>query len=296
VSSVASLAAAHARSAPYAYLDERSKREARRGILKALCLPGRQVPFAAREMPVARGWGSGGLQLTLSCVGPHDTVKVIDQGDDGSFNAVAMRELIASAAGAGTTTLTRDATLIQSRHRIPEVPLRRDQLLILQLPHPEPLRRVVADPRRSARLHEVGDYTAAWLDLYDDELRHGSPRTGADHPILVADRALASPSPVPRYDVMRLANRPHPILLGAGRLQRIVAIPPHTDVKPLAFVDRPLKPERFGGPCARCGSEGSYRVERGIASGRWECSDTDACTTRREARAPSGSRPTEAPA
>ncbi|MGH2961222.1 MAG: alpha-D-ribose 1-methylphosphonate 5-phosphate C-P-lyase PhnJ [Solirubrobacterales bacterium] len=279
---VANLADQHARTAPYAYLDERSKREVRRAILKALCVPGRQVSFASREMPVARGWGSGGLQLTLSCVGPRDVVKVIDQGDDGSFNAAAMRELIGSSSSARTTTRTVEATLIQSRHRIPEVPLRPDQLLILQLPHPEPLRRVVHDPRRAARLHEIGDYTAAWLDLYDDEACHGAPRSGADHPILVAGRALASPSPVPRHDVMRLSDRPHPILLGAGRLERIVAIPPHTEVRPLAFDDRPLRPEHAGAPCARCGSESSYRVERELGSGRWECSDTDACASRRE--------------
>lgn len=279
---VASLATRHARTAPYAYLDERSKREVRRALLKALCVPGRQVPFASREMPVARGWGSGGLQLTLSCVGPRDVVKVIDQGDDGSFNAAAMRELIGSSSRARTTTRTVEATLIQSRHRIPELPLRPDQLLILQLPNPEPLRRVVHDPRRAARLHEIGDYTAAWLDLYDDEARHGGPGSGADHPILVAGRALASPSPLPRYDVMRLSDRPHPILLGAGRLERIVAIPPHTEVRPLAFDDRPLRPERARARCARCGSDSSYRVERELGGGRWECSDTDACASRRE--------------
>jgi len=278
---VAELAGRHARTAPYAYLDERSKREVRRGILKALCVPGRQVPFASREMPVARGWGSGGLQLTLSCVGPADVVKVIDQGDDGSFNAAAMRELIGSASGAATTTRTVEATMIQSRHRIPELELRPDQLLILQLPHPEPLRRVVADPRRAATLHEVGDYTAAWLDLYDDEARHGAPRSGADHPILVDRSALASPSPVPRYDVLRLSDRPHSILLGAGRLERIVAIPPHTEVRPLAFDDRPLRAERAGAPCALCASDSSYRVESELGSGRWECSDTDACAARR---------------
>ena len=280
-STVAELAELHGRTAPYAYLDERSKREVRRAILKALCIPGRQVPFASREMPVARGWGSGGLQLTLSCVGPEDVVKVIDQGADRSFNATSMRDLIGSASGAATTTRTVEASLIQSRHRIPELELRPDQLLILQLPHPEPLRRVVPDGRRAAELHEVGDYTAAWLDLYDDEARHGDPRSGADHPVLVGGRSLASPSPVPRYDVLRLSNRPHPILLGAGRLERIVAIPPLTDVRPLAFEDRPLRSERAGAPCARCGSESSYRVEGELGSGRWDCSDSDACETRR---------------
>ncbi|HWR91493.1 MAG TPA: alpha-D-ribose 1-methylphosphonate 5-phosphate C-P-lyase PhnJ, partial [Desulfobacterales bacterium] len=35
-------------------------------MLKAVAIPGCQVPFGSREMPIARGWGTGGLQLTLS--------------------------------------------------------------------------------------------------------------------------------------------------------------------------------------------------------------------------------------
>ena len=44
--------------------------------------PGYQVPFGSRDMPIARGWGTGGLQLTLSLIGPDDILKVIDQGAD----------------------------------------------------------------------------------------------------------------------------------------------------------------------------------------------------------------------
>lgn len=45
----------------FAFLDEGSKREIRRAILKAVAIPGYQVPFASREMPIGRGWGTGGL-------------------------------------------------------------------------------------------------------------------------------------------------------------------------------------------------------------------------------------------
>ncbi len=72
----------------YAYFDEGSKKEIRRAMLKAVAIPGYQVPFASREMPIGRGWGTGGLQLTLSLLGKQDTVKVIDQGSDESVNAV----------------------------------------------------------------------------------------------------------------------------------------------------------------------------------------------------------------
>lgn len=280
---VSDLARRHAQGSPYAYLDERSKREVRRATLKALALPGRQVPFASREMPVARGWGSGGLQVTLSLVGPEDVVKVIDQGDDSSLNAASMRELIARTAGVAVTTRTREATIVQSRHRLPEIPLRPDQLLVLQMPHPEPLRRVVSDPAEAARLHAEGDVTPAWVELYDDEVRHGGPVGGADHPILVDGETLASPSPIPRYDVLALDRRPHPIILGAGRLARITALPPWTSVRPLAFRDRPLAPEHAPCPCYLCASASSYRVMSQPGSGTWRCSDVDACQERRGA-------------
>ena len=54
----------------YAFLDEVSKREIRRSLLKAVAIPGYQVPFGSREMPIARGWGTGGLQITLRSSAP----------------------------------------------------------------------------------------------------------------------------------------------------------------------------------------------------------------------------------
>ncbi len=278
---VAALAAAHGRREAYAYLDEDTKRNVRRAILKALAIPGWQVPFASREMPVARGWGSGGLQVTLSVVGPTDVVKVIDQGDDQSVNAIAMRDLISSSAECRATATTAEASIIQSRHRLPETELRPDQLLVLQVPHPEPLRRVVPDEVAALRHHADGDYTPAWLDLYDAQARLGGPRTGADHPVLVAGSRLMSPSPIPRHDVLRLNQRSHPILLGAGRRARLTAVPPYTSVQPLAFDDCALAPEQGAAACHRCGSSTSYRVPTdstdAAAALVWCCSDVDSC-------------------
>src|SRR5687768_8249810 len=99
-------------------------------MLKAVAVPGYQVPFGSRELPIARGWGTGGLQLTLSLIGPGDVVKVIDQGSDDSVNAVNIRRLIErTAPDVTTTTDTADASIVQSRHRAPELPLRNDQLM-----------------------------------------------------------------------------------------------------------------------------------------------------------------------
>ena len=50
----------------FAYLDEQTKRMIRRSILKAVAVPGHQVPFGSREMPLPYGWGTGGIQVTAA--------------------------------------------------------------------------------------------------------------------------------------------------------------------------------------------------------------------------------------
>ena len=107
----------------FAYLDEQTKRMIRRALLKAVAIPGHQVPFASREMPLPYGWGTGGLQVTSAIIGRSDTLKVIDQGSDETTNAVNIRRFFARTAGIATTTRTVDASIIQTRHRIPETPL-----------------------------------------------------------------------------------------------------------------------------------------------------------------------------
>ena len=51
------------------YLDEQTKRMIRRALLKAVAIPGFQVPFASREVPMPRGWGTGGVQVTAAIIG-----------------------------------------------------------------------------------------------------------------------------------------------------------------------------------------------------------------------------------
>ena len=116
----------------YAFLDEGSKREIRRSVLKAVAIPGYQVPFGSRELPIGRGWGTGGIQLTLSLIGPGDILKVIDQGSDESVNAVNIKKFVTMCTDVPCTTRTQEATIIQTRHRIPEIPLTNDQILVLQ--------------------------------------------------------------------------------------------------------------------------------------------------------------------
>ncbi len=103
----------------FAYLDEQTKRMIRRAILKAIAIPGYQVPFASREMPMPYGWGTGGVQVTAAILGREDVLKVIDQGADDTTNAVSIRAFFAKTANVAVTTATQEATVIQTRHRIP---------------------------------------------------------------------------------------------------------------------------------------------------------------------------------
>ena len=121
----------------FAYLDEQTKRMIRRALLKAVAIPGYQVPFGGREMPMPYGWGTGGMQLTASILGADDVLKVIDQGADDTTNAVSIRTFFERVAGVETTTSTAAASVIQTRHRIPERPLSRHQILVFQVPIPK---------------------------------------------------------------------------------------------------------------------------------------------------------------
>ena len=48
----------------YGFLDGSAKRELRRKMLKSVAVPGCQMPYASREVPMARGWGTGGSAAT----------------------------------------------------------------------------------------------------------------------------------------------------------------------------------------------------------------------------------------
>jgi alpha-D-ribose 1-methylphosphonate 5-phosphate C-P lyase len=259
----------------FAFLDEHTKRELRRRTLKAVAIPGHQVAFGSREMPLARGWGTGGIQLTLSLIGPDDVLKVIDQGDDASMNAVNIRALISRTTGVRTTVDTAAATVIQTRHRVPEDPMRPGAVLVLQVPFPDPLRLVEPSDAVTRRMHAERDYAKMWLYLYEDVVRYGEISLSYRYPCLVNDGVLMDPTPIPRHDVATLHQSPTLHLFGAGREQRIYALPPYTDVVPIDFEDVRFQTERAGGPCVRCGATGSFRTE--VPGTGWLCSDTAYC-------------------
>ncbi|WP_458700064.1 alpha-D-ribose 1-methylphosphonate 5-phosphate C-P-lyase PhnJ [Sulfurospirillum sp. 1307] len=271
----------------YAFLDEDAKKEIRKATLKAIAIPGYQVSFASRELPIARGWGTGGLQVTLSIMNEKDTLKVIDQGCDGSVNAVNIRNFISSVTKVKTTVDMNEASIIQSRHRVPEEPMNEGQILVLQVPEPEVLTNVEADSFKQKIMHANSDYAKLWVLLYEDTAQFGDSRIGHRYPVMVNDRYAMDPSPIPKYDTLKLNKNKGLILLGAGREKKIYALPPYTKVEPLKFEDREFKIEKFENiKCERCGASGVFMDEVHTDDGKvkYYCNDTAYCDKQLEGK------------
>jgi alpha-D-ribose 1-methylphosphonate 5-phosphate C-P lyase len=269
----------------FGYLDESTKRMIRRAILKGVAVPGYQVPFGSREMPLPYGWGTGGIQVTASILGPDDVLKVIDQGADDTTNAVSIRRFFNRVAGVATTERTAEATIVQTRHRIPERALTEKQIIVYQVPMPEPLFRLEPRLAETRRMHALADYGLMHVRLYEDIARHGRISIAYNYPVMVDGRYLMSPSPIPAFDNPKMDRMPALQLFGAGREKRIYAVPPYTPVKSLDFEDHSFRPYRAPHPCAICGSETSYldEVVTDDKGGRmYVCSDTDYCRERQE--------------
>ena len=240
------------------------------------------MPFGSRELPISRGWGTGGLQITLSLLGPSDVLKVIDQGDDASVNAANLRRLIERTTGLQTTFDTSLATIMQTRHRVPEERLKGGQILVLQCPTPEPLRAVEPDQEVARRMHAESDYSRMWVSIYEGIVTRGELQGASDYPVMVNHRYIMAPSPIPRWDVPRLNGADALFLFGAGREKRIYAIPPYTDVRPLEFEDHCFIVEDFSGKMCVHGHRVenlAFLDEKAQADGTvtYSCNDTSYC-------------------
>lgn len=267
----------------FAYLDERTKRMIRRAILKAVAVPGYQVPFGSREMPLPYGWGTGGIQVTAAVLGPDDVLKVIDQGSDDTVNAVNIRRFFQRTAGVAITNITENATIIQTRHRIPEKPLREGQMMVYQVPVPEPMQKLEPRQSETRTLHALAEYGLMHVKLYEDIARYGHIATTYDYPVLVNGRYVMAPSPIPKFDNPKMHMSPALQLFGAGREKRIYAVPPYTSVESLGFEDFPFEVQKWSVPCALCGANDSFLDEiiTDDAGTRLHvCSDSDYCQDR----------------
>jgi alpha-D-ribose 1-methylphosphonate 5-phosphate C-P lyase len=272
----------------FAYLDEQTKRMIRRSILKAVAIPGYQVPFGSREMPLPYGWGTGGIQVTASIIGPHDVLKVIDQGSDDTTNAVNIRRFFSATTGVTTTDRTAEASIVQTRHRIPETPLADGQILVYQVPIPEPLRWLEPSETETRRMHALEDYGLMHVKLYEDIARFGHIATSYDYPVRVNGRYLMRPSPIPKFDNPKMHMNPALQLFGAGREKRIYAVPPYTSVESLDFEDHPFEIQKWTACCSLCGSRDSFLDELitdDAGSRMFVCSDSEYCRDRIESGA-----------
>ncbi|RKF21434.1 carbon-phosphorus lyase [Alginatibacterium sediminis] len=267
----------------FAYLDEQTKRMIRRAILKGIAIPGYQVAFQGREMPMPYGWGTGGIMLSASILGPKDCFKVIDQGADDTTNAVSIRQFFEKVCDIEVTQKTANASVIQTRHRIPEHSLVEGQILVFQVPIPEPLRFIEPRETRTKKMHAYSDYGSMQVKLYEDIVQYGHIATSYAYPVIVHGRYLMDPSPIPKFDNPKLHMSPALLVFGAGREKRIYCIPPYTDVKSLDFEDHPFSIQQWDQACAQCGSHDSFLDEVLIddQGGRmFVCSDTDFCQQR----------------
>jgi alpha-D-ribose 1-methylphosphonate 5-phosphate C-P lyase len=158
--------------------------------------------------------------------------------------------------------------------------------MVFQVPILEPLRFLEPRETETRRMHGLAEYGLMHVKLYEDIARHGAITKAYDYPVLVEGRYVMAPSPIPKFDNPKLDRSPALMLFGAGREQRIHAVPPHTRVESLDFEDHPFVASKAEGACALCGDDASYLDEVIVvdAGGRmFVCSDTDHCETRRAA-------------
>jgi len=154
------------------------------------------------------------------------------------------------------------------------------------VPIPEPLRFLEPRETETRKMHELEEYGLMHVKLYEDIARHGQIATSYAYPVKVEGRYVMDPSPIPKFDNPKLSGNAAIQLFGAGREQRIYAVPPYTQVVSLDFEDHPFVASKAPHDCDLCGASDSYLDEvitddRG--SRMYVCSDTDFCASRRAA-------------
>lgn len=269
----------------YAYLDSPSKKALRRAILKALSLPGRQIPFVVPEMPIAYGWGVGGMAVTAALLMPQDVLKVVDHGSDDTVNAINIRGFFTKMASVQCTDVTANATIIQTRQRVPEAAMHEGQVLVYQVPRPDPLRGFINNGVEARKRHGDHDYGVVYTRLFEEWLQRGQTALGYDHPMIIAGGVMMSPSPVPAQDNARIHQNPAIQIFGAAREKRLYALPAYTNAQSLSFDDLPFLPRQSKNHCSICDSDTAYLDNLGSDTDpQWVCSDSECCRVRMRQR------------
>jgi alpha-D-ribose 1-methylphosphonate 5-phosphate C-P lyase len=192
-------------------------------------------------------------------------------------------QVLREDGGRGGDRRTEEATIIQTRHRIPETPLTEDQILVYQVPIPEPLRFLEPRETETRKMHALEEYGLMHVKLYEDIARHGEIATAYAYPVKVEDRYVMDPSPIPKFDNPKLESAALQ-LFGAGGSSGSTPCRPHQGREP-RFRGLPVRSLQAPHPCALCGAEETYldEVITDDEGGRmFVCSDTDFCAQRRE--------------
>ncbi|MCJ8334279.1 MAG: alpha-D-ribose 1-methylphosphonate 5-phosphate C-P-lyase PhnJ, partial [Epibacterium sp.] len=146
-----------------------------------------------------------------------------------------------------------------------------------------PLRFLEPRETETRKMHSLEEYGLMHVKLYEDIARHGQIATSYAYPVKVEGRYVMDPSPIPKFDNPKMEMAAIQ-LFGAGREQRIYALPPYTKVVSLDFEDYPFEASKPDKACDLCGAEHSYldEVITDDQGGRmFVCSDTDFCASRR---------------
>jgi alpha-D-ribose 1-methylphosphonate 5-phosphate C-P lyase len=221
----------------------------RRAILKALAVPGYQVPFASREMPMPYGWGTGGVQVTAACLTPEDVLKVIDQGADDTTNAVSIRKFFPAPRASPRPKRTARRRSSRPATASPNAADRRaDPCLSGADPRTPALSGTARD--RDAQDARAGGIRADACQALRGHRPARQIATSYAYPVKVEGRYVMDPRRSPSSTIRNCRTCPAIQLFGAGREQRIYALPPYTQVVSLDFEDHPFEASKAPHACA----------------------------------------------
>ena len=149
------------------------------------------------------------------------------------------------------------------------------------------MQRRFLEPRETEtrKMHSLEEYGLMHVKLYEDISQHGAIATSYAYPVKVEGRYVMDPSPIPKFDNPKLEMAAIQ-LFGAGREQRIYALPPYTKVVSLDFEDYPFVATKADHVCDMCDASDSYLDEVILddqGNRMFVCSDTDYCTGRQQA-------------
>ncbi len=129
-------------------------------------------------------------------------------------------------------------------------------------------------------MHALADYGLMHVKLYEDIARFGQISISYDYPVMVNERYLMSPSPIPAFDNPKMDMMPALQLFGAGREKRIYAIPPWTRGAVARFRRSSVPADQRAAGVRAVRRDGLLLdevVTDDRAGGMFVCSDTDHC-------------------